>query len=88
VPPRKWIGSVPKTSGPANVTPVQVNIASGAKGGIVVSAKLTDMVGVKVPAPVQFGAGMAEASNGATRTTGINNRALLRKDLVFIFSLS
>jgi hypothetical protein len=47
----------------------------------------TDILGVKCPVPVQSGVGVATASKGATRTTGISNRALLRKDLVFINSL-
>jgi hypothetical protein len=72
------------------VTPVQVNVASagGIEEALVVSVNETELVGVKVPAPlVQDGAGVAgvaRVSKGATRAAGISNRSLLSMDLIFI----
>ena len=69
------------------VTPVQVNVASagGIEEALVVSVNETELVGVKVPAPlVQDGAGVARVSKGAIRVAGISNRSLLSMDLIFI----
>jgi hypothetical protein len=69
------------------VTPVQVNVTSagGIEEALVVSVNETELVGVKVPAPlVQDGAGVARVSKGATRAAGISNRSLLSMDLIFI----